>query len=280
MKLIIILAVVLGAVGAGYWLLINNNGVVDSLRNGPGQAAANAQTDNAATQPVEVHTVVRIAAAPTSTPSTLRLLLSTHIPPTATPTPAPTPTPSPTPTPLPPTATPTPSPSPTPAPPPDTSRHLRFVYDPSIRAGVSEDAVNAMRKDMLKMINAARGRAGVSPLTLGRNRSPQAHAEYMRDYCIVSHTGSGGSTLLDRWVRAGGNASVGLGENVSGMRRCWYRMSSSQTLYSELADHHVGLMESPGHRENILDRDYDEVHLGFAISPYGMWLTQLFVIRR
>lgn len=280
MKLIIILAVALGAVGAGYWLLINNNGVVDSLREGPSQAAANAQTHNAATQPGEVHTVVRIAAAPTSTPSTLRLLLSTHIPPTATPTPTPTPTPSPTPTPLPPTATPTPSPSPTPAPPPDTSRHIRFVYDSSIRAGVSEDAVNAMRKDMLKMINAARGRAGVSPLTLGRNRSPQAHAEYMRDACVVSHTGSGGSTMVGRWTRSGGGDYAAIGENVSGWLDCLYRVPRSHTLYRYLSEQFDGLMESSGHRQNILDRDYDEVHLGFAVSPYGLWITQIFVIRR
>ena len=281
MKLIIWSAVVLAAVGVGYWFIINNNGVVDSLREPPSQEAVSAQSDNADSQPEEVRrTVVRIAAAPTATPSTLRLLISTHVPPTPTATPLPTPTPTPTPTPLPPTATPTPLPTPTPAPPPDTSRRIPFVYDSSIRAGVSEDAVNAMRKDMLKMINFARGRAGVSPLTLGRNRSPQAHAEYMRDNCIVSHTGSGGSDMVQRWRRSGGGDYALIGENVGGMRNCSYRVRSTMTLYHEVADHHDGLMNSPGHRQNILHRDFDQVHLGFAISPYGMWVTQLFVNTR
>ena len=281
MKLIIWSAVVLAAVGVGYWFVINNNGVVDSLREPPSQEAVSAQSDDAGTQSGEVRrTVVRIAAAPTATPSTLRLLISTHVPPTPTATPLPTPTPTPTPTPLPPTATPTPLPSPTPAPPPDTSRRIPLVYDSSIRAGVSEDAVNAMRKDMLKMINFARGRAGVSPLTLGRNRSAQAHAEYMRDNCVVSHSGSGGSSVRDRWLRSGGNSYAGVGENVSGWRDCYFRIPSSRTLFRYVDQLMDGLLESPGHRRNILNPDYDEVHLGFAISPYGMWVAQVFVIRR
>ena len=280
MKLIIWSAVVLAAVGVGYWFIINNNGVVDSLREPPSQEAVSAQSDNAGTQSGEVRrTVVRIAAAPTATPSTLRQLISTHVPPTPTATPLPTPTPTPTPTPLPPTATPTPLPSPTPAPPPDTSRRIPFVYDSSIKAGVSEDAVNAMRKDMLKMINFARGRAGVSPLILGRNRSPQAHAEYTRDNCIVSHTGSGGSDMVHRWHRSGGGDYAAIGENVSGWLQCRYRVPNTHTLYRYVDEQFDGLMESPGHRENILDRDYDEVHLGFAVSPHGLWITQVFVGR-
>lgn len=137
-----------------------------------------------------------------------------------------------------------------------------------------------MRKDMLKMINFARGRAGVSPLTLGRNRSAQAHAEYMRDNCVVSHSGSGGSSVRDRWLRSGGNSYAGVGENVSGWRDCYFRIPSSRTLFRYVDQLMDGLLESPGHRRNILNPDYDEVHLGFAISPYGMWVAQVFVIRR
>ena len=137
--------------------------------------------------------------------------------------------------------------------------------------------MNAMRKDMLKMINFERARAGISPLTLGRNPSPQAHAEYMRDNCTVSHTGSGGTRPSDRWARSGGNAYYGIGENVNGYRGCSFTVPRSRTLYYYVEKLMDSLMDSPGHRENILDRDYDEVRLGFAINPYGMWLTQIFV---
>lgn len=139
--------------------------------------------------------------------------------------------------------------------------------------------MNAMRKDMLKMINFARGQAGVSPVTLGRNHSPQAHSEYQRDTCIVSHTGSGGSDMVDRWFQNGGGDYATIGENVSGWLDCLYRVPRSHTLYRYVAEQFDGLMESPGHRRNILHRDFDEVHLGFAVSPYGLWITQVFVGR-
>ena len=132
---------------------------------------------------------------------------------------------------------------------------------------------------MLKMINAARGQAGVSPLTLGSNNSPQAHSEYQRDNCVVSHTGSGGSTMVDRWFRSGGGDYAAIGENVSGWLDCLYRVPRSHTLYRYVSEQFDGLMESPGHRRNILDRDFEEVHLGFAVSPYGLWITQVFVGR-
>lgn len=134
-----------------------------------------------------------------------------------------------------------------------------------------------MRRDMLTMINAARRRAGVPPVTLGENTSVQAHAEYMRDNCIVSHTGSGGNNKRDRWLRAGGNPDVRLAENVNGYRDCSFTVPNTRTLYYYVNKLMVSLMESSGHREILLTDSYDEVHLGFAISPNGMWVTQLFV---
>lgn len=163
---------------------------------------------------------------------------------------------------------------------PRSSRDVRFVYDDSLSAGVSSSAVALMREDMLDMINAQRSRAGASPVTLGSNRSPQSHAEYMRDKCIVSHTGAGGSSKRDRWISAGGSANVTLGENVNGYRDCSFTIPSSRTLYHYVDKLMDSLMDSSGHREILLDNSYDTVHLGFAISPNGMWVTQLFVNSR
>ncbi len=163
---------------------------------------------------------------------------------------------------------------------PSSSRDIRFVYDSRHSAGVSSQAVGLMREDMLDMINAQRSRTGASPVTLGSNRSAQAHAEYMRDNCIVSHTGAGGSSKRDRWVSAGGNANVTLGENVNGYRDCSFTIPSSRTLYHYVDKLMDSLMDSSGHREILLTNSYDEVHLGFAISPNGMWVTQVFVNQR
>ena len=163
---------------------------------------------------------------------------------------------------------------------PSSSRDVRFVFDGSQSAGVSSSAVALMREDMLDMINSQRSRAGAPSVTLGSNRSPQSHAEYMRDRCIVSHTGAGGSSKRDRWISAGGNANVTLGENVNGYRDCSFTIPSSRTLYHYVDRLMDSLMDSSGHREILLDSSYDEVHLGFAISPNGMWVTQLFVNTR
>lgn len=163
---------------------------------------------------------------------------------------------------------------------PSSSRDISFIYDSGYSAGVSPDAVDLMREDMLDMINAQRRRAGASPVTLGRNRSPQSHAEYMRDNCIVGHSGAGGSSKRDRWISAGGNANVTLGENVNGYRDCSFNIPSSRNLYHYVNKLMDSLMDSSRHREILLTNSYDEVHLGFAISPNGMWVTQLFVDRR
>ena len=223
------------------------------------------------------------AATATATSTAVPTPTSTPVPtatpspePTLTPTPAGTATPYPTPVPLP-TATPAPILTPTPAPTPRSSSEVSFIYRGDHDAGVVESAVAVMRRDMLAMINAARRRAGVPPVTLGENTSVQAHAEYMRDNCIVSHTGSGGNNKRDRWLRAGGNPDVRLAENVNGYRDCSFTVPSSRTLYYYVNKLMVSLMESSGHREILLTDSYDEVHLGFAISPNGMWVTQLFV---
>ena len=163
---------------------------------------------------------------------------------------------------------------------PSSSRDIPLVYDGRYSAGVSPEAVDLMREDMLQMIDARRSRVGAGPLQLGRNLSPQSHAEYMRDNCIVSHTGAGGSSKRDRWISAGGNANVTLGENVNGYRDCSFTIPSSRTLYHYVDKLMDSLMDSSGHREILLTNSYDEVHLGFAISPNGMWVTQLFANRR
>ena len=178
------------------------------------------------------------------------------------------------------TVAPTPTPVPSPTPAPSSSREIAFAFDATYGPGVPNHALAVMREDMLKMINAERRSAGSPPVSLGSNASPQVHTEYMRDNCIVSHSGPGGIDKRARWLSAGGSSSVLLGENVNGYRDCSFRIPSSRTLYHYVNKLMDSLMDSSGHRAILLDSKYDEVHLGFAISPNGMWVTQLFVDRR
>lgn len=201
---------------------------------------------------VVVHTrEVPLAAAPTAT----RVVTATRIP----------------------TSTPTPLPSPTATPAPTSSRDIPFIYDESFGAGVDGSALELMRVDMLELINTVRANQGLPHVVLGSNTSPQDHAEYLRDGCIVSHTSSGGSDKRDRWLSAGGNANVRLAENVNGYRDCSFTVPNTRTLHYYVQKLMDSLINSAGHRDILLTPAYDEVHLGFAISPNGMWVTQLFV---
>lgn len=133
---------------------------------------------------------------------------------------------------------------------------------------------------MLKLINAERRRAGVPPVVLGDISSVQEHTEYMRDNCIVSNSGSGGVSKDTLWERAGGDPNVGLAQNVNGYRDCSFTVPSSRTLYYYVDKLMTTLLRGRTATGIIIKETYDEVHLGFAISPNGMWVTQLFVDRR
>lgn len=228
------------------------------------------ETVQTAPAPTQISTVAAPTpevAAGTPTRSAPTPMSSPTIIPTATPVPIPTPTR----TPVPPTNTPVPTPL------PRSSSQVAFVYVPSLPAGTNDHAVQLMREDMLTLINRARNRTGAGEVTLGNNLSPQAHAEFMRDSCTVTHTGSGGSDKRQRWERSGGSANVLLAENVNGYRTCTFNVPRSRSLgyyVNKLMD---SLMDSSRHRAIIEDGKYDEVHIGFAINGNGAWVSQLFV---
>ena len=160
---------------------------------------------------------------------------------------------------------------------PRSSWQVPFIYMPSHSSGTNEVAHELARLDMLALINNARSQAGVAQVKLGDNPSPQAHAEFMRDGCVVSHTGSGGSNKRQRWERNGGATNVVLAENVNGYRTCTFSVPSSRSIGYYVKKLMDSLMDSAEHRAIIEDGKYDEVHIGFAINGNGAWVTQLFV---
>ena len=160
---------------------------------------------------------------------------------------------------------------------PRSSSEVPFIYMPNQSSGTNELAHDLALIDMLALINNARSRAGVPQVTLGDNPSPQAHAEFMRDGCVVSHAGSGGSDKRQRWERSGGDTNVGLAENVNGYRTCTFSVPSSRSIGYYVQKLMDSLMDSAEHRTIIEDGKYDEVHIGFAINGNGAWVTQQFV---
>ena len=171
---------------------------------------------------------------------------------TATPEPTPTPTPSPTATPTPrPTRTPTPTPTPAP-----TLLDLQYL--------------------VLELINEERKENNLQPVALGNNSAAQDHAESMMENNVSGHWGLDGMLPYMRYTLAGGQGYVA--ENISGtiINPAAASRYRSITPQEALERHHRGLMNSPGHRRNILDPWHTHVSLGISCKRYACALVQKF----
>jgi len=147
------------------------------------------------------------------------------------PTPKPTPKPTPQPTPIP---TPTPTPTPTPEP------------DPNVQG------LNAEEQKMLDLINQARQAAGVAPLKIDMNlvKSARLKSQDMINNNYFDHYSP---TYGDpgQMIRKYAPGYRGVGENIA------YDSRTVQTA-------HDGLMNSPGHRQNILSPNYTHIGIGIV----------------
>ncbi|BAF60352.1 Uncharacterized protein PTH_2171 [Pelotomaculum thermopropionicum SI] len=167
--------------------------------------------------------------------------------PTPAPEPAPKPQPQPEPAPTP-APQPTPQPSPSPAPAPTPSPIL-----------------TADEQKMVDLVNQERVKAGLKPLVVDERlvKSARAKSQDMVDKNYFAHTSPSGVTPWDL-MKAQGVTYRYAGENLAG----------NQTV--ERA--HEALMNSPGHRENILNPNYTHIGIGIVRGgPYGAMFTQHFI---
>ncbi|RBI82128.1 hypothetical protein DRV85_18920, partial [Rhodosalinus halophilus] len=85
---------------------------------------------------------------------------------------------------------------------------------------------------------------------------------------VFSHTGAGGSTAGDR-MRAADfvfSGSWTWGENIALQSE-----RGAAGLEDDVADLHESLMNSPGHRANILNADYEVIGIGIERGDYDGW---------
>ena len=191
-------------------------------------------------------------------------------PATVTVTPLPAQTHTPTPTPVP-TRTPTPASSSS-----TTINTTALVPSPALR-------YLDQKQFMLTLINAEREKAGVDPVKLGDNIAAQSHAEASLENCVSSHWGVDGLKPYMRYSLTGGYQSNG--ENGSGSSYCITESSKSPQgyMYSPIGDIRQevretmeGLMDSAGHRRNILDPWHKKVNIGLAWDRYNFVAAQHF----
>ena len=135
------------------------------------------------------------------------------------------------------------------------------------------------KRFMLDLINDERRKAGVPAVSLGNNNAAQIHAENSMRDCISSHWSADGLGSPMRYSLAGGYQSER--ENVSGLDYClsdeerpMYRPIES--IEGNLREIMQGYMDSPGHRDNILDPWHRKVNVGLDWDIHQMWNVQDF----
>ncbi|MYZ07519.1 CAP domain-containing protein [Streptomyces sp. SID2999] len=111
---------------------------------------------------------------------------------------------------------------------------------------------------VVELVNAERAKVGCSPVELNStlSKAAQDHSADMAAHNTMSHTGSDGSDPGSRITAAGYQWSA-YGENVA------YGYATPEQVMD-------GWMNSPGHRENILNCSYKEIGVGLA-QPGDYW---------
>lgn len=85
----------------------------------------------------------------------------------------------------------------------------------------------------------------------------EKHSQWMLAADVFSHTGAGGSGILDRILAEGYTAQAPrmlVGENLA-----WSGTTGTIDLNAAIAEHHDGLFLSPGHRRNLLNGEFREI---------------------
>ncbi|MGW1537831.1 CAP domain-containing protein [Streptomyces aureus] len=129
----------------------------------------------------------------------------------------------------------------------------------------SPAGLDGWRRKVVALTNTERARAGLAPLTAEATltTAAQAHCADMVARDFYAHTSPEGGQPWDRAAAAGFTLGA-IGENIA----CGQR-SPAEVVQ--------GWMDSPGHRANILKRDFTHIGIGLAGgSSAGMYWTQLF----
>jgi uncharacterized protein YkwD len=127
--------------------------------------------------------------------------------------------------------------------------------------------VPTIEQDLFKLVNIERQKLDLAPVRFSPPLSFHArkHSQNMALRGDISHLSTSGETYSERLVE-GGFYFIKNGENVA----------YSQTFIPEFI--HQSFMDSPGHRANVLDPDFDELGIGVVFKEdNGYYVTQDFI---
>ena len=172
---------------------------------------------------------------------------------------------------------PVPAPTPVPVPAPEPLRPPATPTVPSAPVKPPVYQYEELVEYALELINRDREGNGLAPVTLGSNSAAQKHAEERLANRHSSHWGMNGLKPYMRYTLAGGvnyEAENGFMTETYwiGGRDPSYRRDPKEML----EEAQEGLMASPGHRKNILDKWHKKVNLGIAYDEGRLDLVQQF----
>ncbi|MGW2563319.1 CAP domain-containing protein [Streptomyces sp. NPDC001514] len=156
---------------------------------------------------------------------------------------------------------------------PSTSRHKERTAQPAPEptqqqgAGTATGQAARFADRIAELVNAERAKAGCGPLRVNAQvqAAAQAHADDMAARNYYEHASPEGRHADDR-MNAAGYATGKWGENI-------YRGPSDPATAM------IGWMNSPGHRDNILDCGFKDFGVGVNLSANGPWWVQNFGTR-
>lgn len=146
-----------------------------------------------------------------------------------------------------------------------------------VRVAQNDAQLATLEKQMAQMVNAARKTAKLSPLVFDEKLAQvaRAHSLEMRDKNYFAHESPTESLRdpQDRYRAAFGETPAVVAENVY---RAWSSAPQKITLRT-IQTAHTALMNSPHHRENILESRVQRIGIGIIINKNGdIWVTQMF----
>jgi len=155
---------------------------------------------------------------------------------------------------------PAPAPQPTPVPDNNPAPQQTNTKDDQLTASIT-----AQEQQMVDLVNKERINRGLKPLTIDMRLVTAARMKSMDmiENNYFGHQSPVYGSPFDL-LKSQGITYKTAGENIAG--------NSSVTRA------HTGLMNSSGHRANILNANYTKIGIGIIKSgPYGMMITQLFI---
>ncbi len=154
---------------------------------------------------------------------------------------------------------------------------LSSTPEPKPLLALTQSEADTLRQYALNLINQARAEAGLNELVLDDNPAAQSHAEQSLAHCTRGHWGSDGMKPYMRYTLAGGEQYSS--ENVFAIDFCpddldRYTLETPREQIDFAMDR---FLNSPGHRQNMLNPHHRKVGIGLTYRPPTIWFVQLFV---